>query len=205
MAHKLNGIRFGPLEHCTHICVDMQRMFAEPTPWQTPWIKRVLPNILNLVSAHPAATVFTRFIPPSAPEHGSGTWRRYYERWPQMTLSHLGMEMTELMPELSGFIPPARLVDKAVYSPWFGGTLTDTLSERSTNTLVVSGGETDVCVLATVLGAVDHGYRVIIASDALCSSSDETHDALMTLYESRFSEQIEVATSGDILSNWQED
>ena len=38
---------------------------------------------------------------------------------------------------------------------------------------IVSGSETDVCVLATVLDAVDMGYRVIIARDAVCSSSDE--------------------------------
>jgi hypothetical protein len=61
---------------------------------------------------------------------------------------------------------------------------------RLTDTLVISGGETDVFVLA-VLGAGDLGYRVVLATDALCSSSDETHDALLTSYESRFSEQIE--------------
>ena len=32
---------------------------------------------------------------------------------------------------------------------------------------IVSGSETDVCVLATVLDAVDMGYRVIIARDAV--------------------------------------
>ena len=39
-----------------------------------------------------------------------------------------------------------------------------------------SGSETDVCVLATVLDAVDIGYRVIVVRDAICSSSDEGHD-----------------------------
>ncbi len=44
---------------------------------------------------------------------------------------------------------------------------------------MVSGSETDVCVLATVLDAVDLGYRVIVVRDAVCSSSDEGHDMLM--------------------------
>jgi nicotinamidase-related amidase len=48
------------------------------------------------------------------------------------------------------------------------------LTQKHVNTLVVSGGETDVCVLATVLAAVDRGYRVILAQDALCSSSDHS-------------------------------
>ena len=45
---------------------------------------------------------------------------------------------------------------------------------------------TDGCVLATVLDAVDLGFRVIVAEDALCSSFDQGHDALMTLYRNRF-------------------
>ena len=66
----------------------------------------------------------------------------------------------------------------------------------------MSGGETDVCVLATVLGAIDRGYRVVIAADAVCGSADATHDAVMTLYASRFSEQVEIAGTEDILSGW---
>ena len=49
-----------------------------------------------------------------------------------------------------------------------------------------------MCVLATVLDAVDLGFRTIVVEDALCSSFDEGHDALMTLYRNRFSEQIEL-------------
>jgi nicotinamidase-related amidase len=45
---------------------------------------------------------------------------------------------------------------------------------------VITGAETDVCVLSTVLNAVDLGFRVVIVEDALCSSSDVGHDALMT-------------------------
>lgn len=56
--------------------------------------------------------------------------------------------------------------------------------------MLVSGGETDVCVLATVLGAVDAGFRVIVATDALCSSVDETHDAIIGFYHERLSTQI---------------
>jgi nicotinamidase-related amidase len=70
------------------------------------------------------------------------------------------------------------------------------------DTLVVSGAETDVCVLSTVFGAVDLGYRVVIAADAVCSVLDATHDALMLLYRERFAEQIEVASTEAILQAW---
>lgn len=41
-------------------------------------------------------------------------------------------------------------------------------------------GETDVRVLATVRGAIDIGYRDVVAEDALCSSADQSHDAMIT-------------------------
>jgi len=52
------------------------------------------------------------------------------------------------------------------------------------------------------MGAVDHGYRVILVRDGVCSSSDEGHDALLQLYHRRFSTQIETADAETVLSRW---
>jgi nicotinamidase-related amidase len=198
-----NALRFGALTStCLHVCVDMQRLFAEDTDWHTPWMERVLPNVVRIIEAHPAQTIFTRFVPADEPGQGRGTWRRYYENWKSMTISHLGREMVELVPELRRFVPPARVIDKKVYSPWLEGNLDNLLRDTAIDTLVVSGGETDVCVLATVLGAVDRGYRVVVATDALCSSTDETHDAMMTLYHNRYGQQVETVTTDTILDSW---
>ena len=74
------------------------------------------------------------------------------------------------------------------------------LRQRQADALIVSGSETDVCVLATVLDAVDIGYRVIVVRDAMCSSSDEGHEMLMRLYRTRYTEQIETADAAAILA-----
>lgn len=77
------------------------------------------------------------------------------------------------------------------------------LRERGASTLVVTGAETDICVLSTVLTAVDLGYRVIVVADAICSSVDSTHDALMTVYSERFGEQIELIDTDAVLESWE--
>ena len=59
-----------------------------------------------------------------------------------------------------------------------------------------------MCVLATVLNAADLGYRVVIVSDGVCSTSDQSHEALLDLFTKRFSLQVEVADSETILSAW---
>jgi nicotinamidase-related amidase len=198
-----DGLSYGPLGPRTaHLCVDMQTLFAERTDWHLPWMERVLPAVARIAGAQPERTIFTRFVPPDRPEDMPGSWRRYYERWRHMTKEKLDPSMIELVPELAALVPPATVVDKHHYSPFAEPRLLELLREREVDSLVVTGAETDVCVLAAVLGAVDHGFRLVLATDALCSASDQTHDALLALYNERFSQQIEAADTDTVLANW---
>lgn len=47
--------------------------------------------------------------------------------------------------------------DKTVYSAFGNPQLHQHLRERQIDTLIVSGSETDVCVLSSILAAVDYG------------------------------------------------
>jgi nicotinamidase-related amidase len=200
---KKEELPHGPLPPSTaHLCVDMQNLFAEDTPWHTPWMKRVLPVVVDIAERHTERTIFTRFIPARHPDELPGSWQRYYRRWAELTLDRIDPMLLELVPPLARLSPPAVTIDKRVYSPFVERALWVELRRRRADTLVITGAETDVCVLAAVMDAVDHGYRVVLARDALCSSSDETHDALMTLYHRRFAEQIETAETEEILMAW---
>jgi nicotinamidase-related amidase len=182
-----------------HICVDMQRMFAEDTPWHVSWMERVSPQIEEVAGRYPARTIFTRFLPPDHPQEMPGKWQDYYKKWWMMTGDHLQRELINLMPSLASLVPPARHFDKRTYSPWFDGRLHTGLQSERVTSLVITGGETDVCVLATILGAIDLGYRVILLKDAVCSGVDETHDASLELLGDRFSVQLELMTTNEFL------
>ncbi|WP_245261365.1 isochorismatase family cysteine hydrolase [Mesorhizobium sp. L103C131B0] len=197
------GLIHGPIgENGLHLCVDMQRLFAPGGPWPVPWAEKVVPAIEVLVARHARRTLFTRFIPADRPGEAPGMWANYYRRWAEVTLSNIDPHLIDLMPQLARFVPPATVVDKHVYSPWTEGRLDALLTGSGVRALVITGGETDVCVLATVLGAIDRGFRVILVTDAICSSADQTHDALMEVYHSRFSEQIEAASMAEVLECW---
>lgn len=196
-------LRDDPLgTNCIHLCVDMQRLFCEGTDWALPWMPRILPNVVAICEAHAQRTVFTRFIPAHRPGQGHGVWRRYYERWASMTIENIGAEMVGLVPELERFVPPALVADKPVYSPWLGSDLHARLQAGGCDTLIITGGETDVCVLSAVLGSADLGYRTIVVQDCLCSASDEAHDAMLDLYSNRYGQHIETATAEEILERW---
>ena len=193
-----------PIASAVHLCIDMQNLFSRGGIWPTPWMERVLPGIVGLAAHNPARTVFTRFITPLSPEDRPGRWRRYFERWDRATRSRLPAGALNLVDPLARFSPPAAVIDKPGYSAFFESGLEQFLAEKRIGTLIFTGSETDVCVLASVLHAVDRGFRVIVVEDGLCSSSDKGHDALMTLYRTRFAEQIELATLEEVCSLWRE-
>jgi nicotinamidase-related amidase len=186
-----------------HLCIDMQSLFSADGVWPTPWMPRVLPVVAELAGRYPERTVFTRFIPPKRADDMPGMWQRYYARWRGATGDELDPGLLELLPPLARLCPPAAVIDKMRYSGFAEPNLLAHLRERETDGLIVTGSETDVCVLATVLGAVDLGYRVIVIKDAICSSSDAGHEALLEVYRRRYSEQIETANAEAVLSRWQ--
>lgn len=203
MGTRLKRTAF-PLEgdSVLHLCIDMQRLFADNTAWRVPWLPRVLPAVVEIASRHAARTVFTRFSPPASPRVAQGAWRSYYERWPQMTRGVLDPGLLELVDPLARLVPPARQVAKPANSAFSRPGFASALRRRGVTTLVMTGGETDVCVLSTVMQAIDLGFRVVLPTDALCSTSDGAHDTIVDLFSTRFSSQVEATTTEDVLRRW---
>ena len=147
-----SDLRFGPLgPQAVHLCVDMQTLFAERTDWHVPWLERVLPVVAHLTEARRERTIFTRFVPPERPEDAIGAWRRYYAHWRDMTGERLDPRLIQLVPPLAALTPPAIIIDKGHYSPFSEPAFLEALGRLKADALVITGGETDVCVLAAVM------------------------------------------------------
>lgn len=187
---------------CLHVAVDMQRLFAEPTVWHTPALADILPQVVRLARHAPGCTVFTRFVCPERPEDAKGAWRGYYERWRSVTLAEMGAEPLDLVNPLREFVPPARVCDKGTHSAFNSGDFRDRVIESGAEVLILSGVETDVCVLGTALDAIDEGYYVVIASDAVAGSVPDSHRVALESILPRFDEHVVIATTDDVLAAW---
>ena len=185
-----------------HLVVDMQRVFAEDTDWRVPTIAAVIQPILALVRAHPGQTVFTRFMTPSTVDSATGDWQRFYSRWRSVVRDRMDAAMFDLMEPFAPFVPPAEVCDKMTFSAFASANFVTSLARRGTQTLILSGVETEVCVLATALDAVDRGLHVVLATDALTSWSAAGHSAALEAVYPRFDQQIEGATMAAILAAW---
>jgi hypothetical protein len=91
-------------------------------------------------------SLFTRFIPPRKPARGVA-WRL------SRTMGACDQDMIGLVPDLMKFVPSAKMFTACLFSLDRKRSAC-VASRRNLDTLVMTGGETNVCALAT-LGAID--------------------------------------------------
>jgi len=182
-----------------HLAIDMQRVFAEKTDWHLPGFDRIVPNIAALSEALPDRTSFTRFVVPHTADEARGHWQVYYRRWHGFTGAVMDPGLVEIVDSLAGYAKPELLIDKLTYSVFESPRCEEILSGLEATTIIFSGVETDVCVLASLMSAIDRGYRVIAAADALASSSINGHEATLNHILTRMPDQVEIVSTAEIL------
>ena len=182
--------------HTRHVVIDLQRLFAEPHGWHVPSIAGILPNVLTLCKTTAEKTLYSRFITPSHPQAATGRWQNLYQSYPEVT--GLNPIILDLIEPLAKIALPSQIFDKTTYSIF--PAVQPHLDQ--TDTLILSGAETDACVYASLLSAVDLGLRVIIATDAVTSSDQAAHDATLHIIARRMPAQVDLATTSEIIAAW---
>lgn len=182
-----------------HIVIDMQRLVAEQTAWHSPAVAGILPNVLKLSSAFRDETLYARFVTPPNIDAAHGCWKPFYRRWPMVTGEQLDPRLLDLMEPLAKLARPHQLFDKSGFSIFSSQGLDACLKSAGVDTVILSGTETDVCVYSSALAAIDLGYVVIIASDAVSSPDSEAHRLVLATLAPRLPEQIRVLDTDAIL------
>lgn len=135
-----------------------------------------MPIFFAMASHHPSGATASNLITDTDTSlkpwpDGVVAWRK-----PHTLAGDWGSQViAELEPQPGDYYIP-----KCRYSAFYQTYLDLALRQRGIDTLVVSGGSTDVGVCATVFDARDHDYNLIIARDACATSHDpQAHETLM--------------------------
>ncbi|HVO03802.1 MAG TPA: cysteine hydrolase [Candidatus Cybelea sp.] len=190
------------LSRAMHIVVDMQRLFSEHPDWAVKDIGRIRGEVQRMAERKPGRTLWTRFIPAATARDAKGSWRAYYEAWPRATLEGGGADYVDLLPEHRTLAGRGAVFDKSGFSAFGNERFAAALQSAGVDTILLSGVETDVCVWATALDAIELGLFVVLARDALTGFSPEAHAAVLDVIAPRYVPQIAVMTSGEIDAAW---
>jgi nicotinamidase-related amidase len=185
-----------------HVVVDMQRLFAEGPGWPVPGFGAILPNVRRLVLHRPERTLYPRFVTPPSAAAARGIWQRYYRHWPEVVGDRSPPGSLEIVAGLADLVPAGARIDKDAFSAYSGPGFLPALERLGAKTILLTGVETDICVLSTALESVDRGYRVVIATDGVASSSEAAHEAMLAHIYPRYVHLIDLATTAAILAAW---
>ena len=127
--------------------------------------------------------------------------------WPDGVVKKGKMHVTgsdwssEVIPELDPR-PDDYFIPKYRWSAFYQTYLDLALRARGIDTLIISGGSTDVGVVSTVFAGRDMDYNMIVASDACATSHDQRAQEL--LMELIFPRMSRVRTTEQVLQMIQE-
>ena len=107
--------------------------------------------------------VFFTTIAYEDPARDAGYWGK---KVPWLEHCRAGTRLVEIDPSLERQ-PTEPVIVKKFPSSFYGTALEEMLRKQGVDTLVLCGCTTSVCVRATALDAMQHGYRAIVAAEAV--------------------------------------
>jgi nicotinamidase-related amidase len=118
---------------------------------------------------------------------------------PRPSLSSLPPDWSDLLPALA---PAATdiLITKQCWGAYIGTTLHDQLRQRGVTQIVLTGVATSIGVESTARSAYEHGYNVVLVTDAMTDRDPVCHQHSI---DKIFPRLGETATAAEVMSRLQ--
>ena len=167
------------------LVVDMQHVFLDMTT-------TALPNILTLHKHFQAFDLPLIFV-----QHGHSKedlippyTSQLVRKWGPSGSIATGSKDWELLPEIKKIAKDYPVVAKGTYDAFLNTDLSDRLTTKAIERVVVCGVMTDCCCDTTARSAFNRGYETWLVKDACGSASKKQHEAGLQGFEFGFGEVL---------------
>jgi nicotinamidase-related amidase len=196
------------------LVVDMQRGFVDPgQAMEVPPAREMVPRLRGVIDAFRAKrqlVVFTEFVYSERlpllvgelhPEHRRAApgARRGFGLPSSSCLE--GDPSTDTIEALAPR-PDELVVRKHWYDAFAGTALDGALRARGITSLVVTGTLTDICVLATVVGAFNREYRLTVVEDCVATPWPDIQRATLDIIGRAYGRVVSSKNVLDMLEAW---
>lgn len=184
------GRRLGPGERPALMVIDWSRAFTESAA-RFPggdFGKELAQTRRLLDAARGRAPIYYTTLAYEPHMRDAGLWAL---KVPWLETCRLGTPAVEIDPAL-GLRPDETVVVKKFPSAFHGTDLDARLAAQGIDTLIVAGCTTSVCVRATVVDAMQHGYRALVAEEAVGDFLPEVHRIHLLDLDSRYADVMPV-------------
>ena len=196
------------------LVVDMQRGFVDPgEALEVPQAREIVPAIQRLLAVFRSRrlpVVFTEFVYSERapllvgdlhPEHKPAQPGAPTGFGLPSSNCLEGHPSAETIPALAPR-PDELVVRKHGYDAFHGTLLDGALRARGVTSLVVTGTLTDICVLASIVGAFNREYRVTVAEDAVATLWPDIQRATLDIVRRAYGRVRSAKEIADEISTW---
>jgi maleamate amidohydrolase len=184
------GHRIGPGRTPALLVIDWSRAFTQrDAGFPGGDFTRELAETRRILDA--ARGRVPTFFTTIAYEAGMSDAGLWVEKIPWLKACQLGAEAVDIDPAL-GLTSGDTVIVKKFPSAFHGTDLAMRLTRHGVDTLIVAGCTTSVCVRATVVDAMQHGYRTLVAREAVGDFLPDLHRLHLADLDSRYADVVGV-------------
>ena len=196
------------------LVVDMQRGFLDPgEALEVPPAREIVPVIRALLEAFRTRglpVAFTEFTYSPAIPLLVGALHPEHQPAPGGTPRGFGVPSSNCLEGTASACtidalaprPDEPVIRKRWYDGFAGTELDGALRARDVRALVVTGTMTDICVLATVVGAFNREYRITVVEDGVATLWPEIQRATLDIVGRAFGRVVSSKHVLDTLGGW---
>jgi nicotinamidase-related amidase len=182
------------------IVVDVNLGFTDPASPLACDLDDVVESIARLLDEGRRAGIPVVYTTVSYGEGDRVAAAAFIDKIPALLTLEAGTRWTEIDPRIA---PRAGepVLNKLFASAFFGTPLSSLLTAAGCDSLIVTGASTSGCVRATVVDALQHGYRPIVPRDAVGDRNPAAHEASLYDIDAKYGD---VVTAEDTVEHLEE-
>src|SRR5918992_4281395 len=173
------------------IVVDVNRGFTDPASPLVCDLDGVVAAIRRVLEVARGAGIPVAFTTVSYDDGDRQTAAAFIDKIPALLTLEAGTRWVEIDPRLAPR-DDEPVLNKLFASAFFGTALSSFLTANGCDSLIVTGASTSGCVRATVVDAIQHGYRPIVPREAVGDRNPDAHAANLYDIDTKYGDVVSV-------------
>jgi maleamate amidohydrolase len=173
------------------IVVDVNLGFTDPASPLVCDLDGVVEAIRRLLGEARRAGIPVVYTTVSYTEADKRTAAAFIDKVPALLTLEAGSRWVEIDPRIAP-LPDEPVLNKLFASAFHGTALASFLAANRCDSLIVTGASTSGCVRATVVDALQNGYRPIVPRDAVGDRNPAAHEANLYDIDAKYGDVVSV-------------
>jgi maleamate amidohydrolase len=171
------------------LVIDINRGFTDPASPLVCDLEDVVASIRRLLDETRRADLPVVYTTVSYAEGDKRTAAAFIDKIPALLTLEAGSRWVEIDPRIA----PQEgepVLNKLFASAFFGTALSSLLAAAGCDSVIVTGASTSGCVRATVVDAIQHGYRPVVPREAVGDRNPAAHEANLYDIDAKYGDVV---------------